>query len=353
MQFASFWNGVMRPSALSTLTALITLITICVAGISLKQSGLDEHYAGFLARSPRDHHLFVTSQLEQLASQSDERPLIAIVGASVTLSSFGQTKQVADEVFSATGQDVQVVALATGRQNILEHLMIIDNLPANRPVTVVLGVGPSRLTWTKEDMQEAIAFDNFGVSSPNFDLVAQRIGLELPLRTGITALDHSKFYLARLQHLLENLLGRLTRGPIARSETQWLDRKMPDNERHERSKRVMARFENFDEKVPLNLDLLQDLITLAKERDNINLVLVEHAISPQFLDEYFGQEEYQDYLELMETVSERNSIPYWKLALDARLSNKSFYDWAHINDAGTQDLLRASLIQRTVRMNYE
>ena len=84
----------------------------------------------------------------------------------------------------------------------------------------------------------------------------------------------------------------------------------------------------------------------------MKLVLVEHAVSPQFVDRYLGQDMYNEHLSQMDRFAKSNNIPYWRLALDADLGNDHYSDWAHISSLEAQSRLREALVQRTMEAFY-
>lgn len=338
----SFLRGLTSPSAWSVLSMLLTLALMAGAAIFLLPRMMRSDQAVLLADNPADHQLFVTAMLYRL-EESDPRPLVAIVGASVTRSSFGASEAIEAALRERTGRDYQVVNLSTGRQSLLDHMQIIDLLPRDRPVTVVLGLGPSRLTRDLQDYAVALAQPRLGISAAGFDRALRELGLPAPRQTGIAVLDHADFYLARHRNIARNIAKFALGRTIAQNEAEYLGRSLDPEQFAEHSALVLSR---FGRDAAISRTLLDRLLDQVSARRNLSLVLVEHPINPRFIDGYLGRRRYQAHLDYMRRTAAAHGVPYWTLGLDARLAPDSYYDWAHIRSAAAQTRLRTLLADR-------
>lgn len=341
---------------LAALTAPSGLSVAIMAGVA---AGLFLAFAGFVqwaaatgradlfASHAVDHNAFVSADLAALSDRPEDPPLLAIIGASVTRSSFGTTAEIAAALAARTGQAVEVVNLCTGRQPILSHLALIENLPENRPVTVVLGIGPSRLTIDRASLQELYDGDYLALSGRLERRLARGIGVDPGRQTGIALLDDGNFYAGRLTALAKNAARILLHGrPVQQDEEQYIGRRLAPEALRIRSQIIVTRFENAEATIAMNRALLAETVAYVKTRPNLRLVLVEHPVNPVFVDDHLGQARYGDHLAFLRRFAKAEGLPYWTLGLDLGLGQGAFYDWAHIADDAAQVALRAALADR-------
>lgn len=147
----SFLRGLLTPSIVSTTSGILTACALGLAAVVIVPALLRSEHHALFSISPRDHELFVTSRLFRLASEESQTPAVAIIGASVTQSSFGTMAEITEAIDAAGGAPTEVVSLTSVRQNLNEHLLMIDRLPRDRPVVAVIGVGPLRFARTREE----------------------------------------------------------------------------------------------------------------------------------------------------------------------------------------------------------
>lgn len=346
---ALFWHAATTPSGLSV------KVMIGAAAILMLLFGIGFQFAAktalgeLFANGPVDHNAFVVNQLGALSDEPTKRPLLVLIGASVMRSSFGTTEEIETAFRHRAGQAVDILNLCTARQPILEHLALIDRLPRNRPVIVMLDTGPSSFTINREMLKELYDGDYLAVWSSEESDVAKQVGVNIGRHTGITLLDYPFFYLSRTSSFVKNL-ARLAIGhhPIRHDEEQYIGKKLPEERYRSNAIEIMKRFENADETIAFNRDLLTRTITFAKSRPNIRLALVEHPINPSFVSEYLGTERYSKHLAYMRDFAEKNDVPYWTIGLDLKLGPESFYDWAHISSDDAQKAMREVLVDRVV-----
>jgi hypothetical protein len=251
-----------------------------------------------------------------------------------------------------TGQSVDVVNLCSSRQPILSHLALIENLPRNRPVTVILGLGPARFTSDRAHLQNLYDGDYLPLSGPAEQALAREIGLDPGRATGIALIDDRIFYTGRIRALVKNLGRILLRGsPVQQDEKQYIGKRMVSAEAFNTlSALLAARFDNAEMTIAMNRNLLARTVAFAKTCPNLRLVLVEHPINPNFLADHLGQTRYDDHLAFMRRFAEAEGLPYWTLGNDLGLGEEAFYDWAHIASEEAQSALRMALADRLAGM---
>ena len=308
---------------------------------------MENGHGGLFAMSPFDSDAFVTSELEAMKDEPTDKPLLAIAGASVTYSSFGTEEEIQRDFRKATGIDVDVALLSSGRIPISSANMILDRLPKNRPVIAVLGIGPSRFTMDRTEVESPYRTTRFGITSPADQAIRKDLGVNTRTPTGFVAIDQGGFYIARLGAFVRNLALTVVRGHgMVRNDERYIGLTASDKFLELRAQAVVSRFENAEANWNLNARLLERAIRLAQSRKNITLVMVEHPINPDFVANQLGQDRYAAHLAKMDALARRNNVTYWKLGYDLKLDRTNFYDWAHISSEEGQGRLRRLLVQR-------
>lgn len=344
---AAFKAGLLRPSVLSVSVMLMFLVASLIAFVLIPQHLMENGKGDLFATSSEDDDAFVTSRLASLRDDPTEKPLLAIAGASVTHSSFGTEDEIEQEYRAEFGKDADVALLSAGRMPLSGTILILDRLPKNRPVTVVLGIGPSRFTMNHAEIVSPYTQSRFGITSPADRALRGQLGMTSPNPTGYLVLDQGSFYVVRLGALLRNaVMMAVTGRGVIRDDERYVARKASDTMLKLRTQAVVDRFENSEAAWKANSELLVDVINLAKQRENIRLVMVEHPINPEFVDKHLGRELYDEYLNKMRTLAARENVPYWTIGNDLGLDESNFYDWAHISSESGQGKLRRSLIER-------
>lgn len=127
--FKAFLRGVAQPSGLAVTTMIWTAVVLVPVSVIGLQHLMRSGYAKFLANDRTDHYLFVTSAIEKISHEKSNEPLLVILGASVTLSSFGRTVEIERAVEASTGEELEVVNFSTGRQSLLDSMIALGRLP--------------------------------------------------------------------------------------------------------------------------------------------------------------------------------------------------------------------------------
>jgi hypothetical protein len=343
--FKAFWRGLTLPSALALTVAIGILIILSGVILAGTERFVASPWGGYLAASRIDYETFVTRKLLELTPGASERPLVALVGASVTRSSFGTEPDIEAEVERTTGVAAEALILCTGRQTMLEHVAVIERLiESGRPVEIVLGIGPSRFTNTPEVLNQVIQQPGLGVRSDWVNEEVLALGLPPNEPMGNYAIDNRHFLLARLQDLPRNLARGLLRGYTPTEiQTFWLGRHIEPEEYDWHSRQVMTRFADYDGAFSINLAILERLVERVKAAPQARLILVEHAINPAFLRDYLTPERYNAHVARMHAWAEEKDVTYLTLAADAGLTEDDFYDWAHVSSPEAYARLRGML----------
>ncbi len=339
-----FRRGLVESSGSSLLLTLAVASTILILFFTLfvpiMVRDLDP---GYWAANARDHDVFTTAKLLNLGTSEEPDLLLAIIGASVTRSSFGTEEQIEAAFTDRYGIAVDVENLSTSRQSLWEHLAILRMIAGHRPTIAIVGIGPIRFTADEARMREIVENPRVGIRLPGLDEQAAAMGVDPPRRTGLYAVDNWRFVIARLDSLAINL----RRGPLRQDEQPYLGREKKDrDEFNEHSRLVAARLDRFEANFDNNLAVLDTMQQQFGRREDLQLVFVEHPVNPDFVDQFMGRGDYADYLQRMQRWSKASGAHYWRIALDQEIGREHYYDWAHIRTAVAKARLRDDLIGR-------
>jgi hypothetical protein len=340
---SAFFQGLTRPSLLSLGIAALVIVSIVAAGFCLITPDLMAGNAiGYFARSSRDDDAFVTSRVLALARSTDQRPLVAIIGASATRESFGSGDDLAKTIREVTGVDAEVEILATGRQGPLEHAAILDAIRSPRPTIVVIGVGPSRFTGSAAELAESQTKPRLGFRADVLNDEARRLGFPLFVPSGIYALDNMSFVIPRIPAFL---LNTAFRGPQGQKEHRYTG-KMPEKQFDAQRNRIRQRLNHYEENFSMNKGIFDRIIARNMVPKRFAIILVEAPINPDFLDSEHLNMFYEEHVSRMIDLATELGVPYWTLAMDVGIQSSDFYDWTHVNNLDTKSRLRTELVER-------
>ena len=341
----SFLKGLTQPSLLSVFMMLITC-AICFGMVVLFPSVIFTKPVSHLFVDPKDHYYYVTANLIDLKREtSDGRPMFVIAGASVTQSSFGGTGKVSAALKGKFGQSFDVRLMTTGRQNLVEHFMIFESVPQDRPVFAVLGVGPSRFTWGNDEYLSTYANQRFGVSSPAYLAQLARLDPDFEPPSGSPLVQHTNFYVARTEDVLIRFARAVLGKASGRNQNQYIGGPVSDEAYRELATRVAERFHGAEDRIAFNHSLFRDLLAFIRSRGNIELVVMEHPIRPGFVSDFLGEEVYARHLADMKRITSEAGVSYLVANDETELSVDDFFDWAHIRTKSAQDQLRAAILE--------
>lgn len=341
-----FVRGATEPSVLSVSVA-VAMVALVLGGCLLVVSPalISTGFVRYLASTGYDYDAFVTSKVFALQRSEDERPLVALVGASVTRMSFGTERQIDEAVLAASGVDVEAELLCTGRQNYLENTAIIEEILSDRPMVIVLGVAPGRFSWRPEAIAQSHLSPRLGFRSEATDREAPALGLEPYDSRGNYFLDNADFLLPRMKFVMTHAL---LQNPATIEENRYTGRTQLPAQFEDRSSAVAKRFGEYEANFEFNAGLLRRLVERVRSFPNAEIVFVEEAINPVILGEYIEPGAYDAYLERMEALARELQVPYWRISQEAEVTEDEFFDWAHINSLDARERMRTILANNLV-----
>lgn len=336
-----FVRGATEPSVLSVSVA-VAVVALVLGGCLLAVSPalISTGFVRYLASTRYDYDAFVTSKVFALQRSEDERPLVALVGASVTRMSFGTERDLDEAIRAASGVEVEAELLCTGRQNYLENTAIIEEILSDRPMVIVLGVAPGRFSWRPEAIAQSHLSPRLGFRSVATDREAPALGLEPYESKGNYFLDNADFLLPRMKFVLTHAL---LQNPVSIEENRYTGRQQLPAQFEDRSAAVAKRFGEYEANFDFNADLLRRLVDRVRSFPNAKIVFVEEAINPVILGQYLEVDAYERYLARMAGLAEELQVPYWQISREAEVTEAEFFDWAHINNLDARERMRTIL----------
>lgn len=336
-------TGLTRPSWLSMLTCGAVVGALGLFALSVNEQFVGRHFSPFIPLDSLDYFPAASFDAVRMESSADPRPALVIMGASATNESVLETPEL-EEALRAAGLDMQVFRLTTSRQNLWESQALAAKLPRDRPAVFVLGIGPSRFTWTKQQLQRTVWFPNLGFRSEVIDDNARAAGLSPQRRTGFYVLDNRNFFLPRAV----KAAGRyLTNRPVEIIRFRYdTSRVGPQEETvwQQRGDLIMQRMNDYEQKYAFNVEFLRGFVKDIESNPAWDFALVEHPLNPRFIDEFLGQENYDRFRQHMESFAAGQDIPFWRPYVEAGLTPADYHDWAHVNS----DAARQKTTQRLI-----
>ncbi|WP_300064320.1 hypothetical protein [uncultured Roseobacter sp.] len=341
----AFIRGLLQPSPVAVaIAATILTLGIGFCFFRISPDFVAQHGARYLPMSGRDHSFFVTNAILELQQSEDTRPLLLIVGASVTRASYGSEASLERKILESTGRDVEVRVLCIGRQPLIQNIANIDEvLTDKRPTTVVFGIGPGNFFSGDEVIRDIIEEPRLGYRSERINLEAERLGLASFRITNNYFYDNLDFFMLRRLSPLKNVLS----GPFEQEQTRYIGRNQkPPKKFHEHSMEVLARLDDFQEGMPYTFDLLNRSLERWRQFDSFKIIFSDMAVNPVFVRDYLGEDVREDYLARMRVWAAKQNVDFAMLQPKVGLHPDDFFDWGHIRSADAVRRLQDALIDR-------
>lgn len=316
---------------------------VLAIGLLANPTNIAASKPGLFAKGNIDHDAFSTWKLMNVRAQPENtKPLIAMVGASVELSSYGTETEIERAFERRYGVDVDVRNFSTDRQSLVEHYGVIEALPRTRPIIAIVGIGPARFTSDIERLREVVEGRRIGLSMPRVVDEGLTYGIEPPPSTGVYCIDNLNYLAARYPYVLANLL----RQPPVQDESEYLNKKRPPDEFRKHNAMLAERFEDYDRHFDMNLKVLEDMQADLATAPNLRTVFVEHPVNPIFVRNFWGEANYQDHLARMRAWQQQSGATYWQIYLERDIGPDAYFDWAHIRTQQARDVLLDELLVR-------
>jgi hypothetical protein len=326
----AFVEGLTRPSPVAIGLALaFNLLIFAALAIVLTPEFIAARPAGLLAEHPADYDAFVTSRVIAVGLQPVEQPVLLILGGSTIRSALLES-DLAEGLRDGDLHGIRVIKLCTSRQTLWESLALAEHLPAGARGVVLVGVSPTLLAMGEEELSELARHPRLGIRSQLLDAELHRRGLPVGPRSGIHLLDNAAFLLPRLGNLLRHAR---TGSPQEELDSRYVGtRPAPAAVASAVAERVNRRFDDLPANRPSNVVLLDQIVGTIRARTQLQIVLVESPLNPEFVQVNRRQDVVAEHRTQMAEFARARGLTYVLLDDAAALSPADFHDWAHLAD---------------------
>jgi hypothetical protein len=343
--WAAFASGLLRPSLLSAVIALVSCAAAVIAAdIFITEDSMAGPDSAFYAQDTLDDYAFATSDALRFLSHPPQGDHVALIGTAAMREALGTDEDIAARIERGYGKAIPVVDFMNGGQSGIEMAALADSLGHDFQGVVVLGISFSRLAADSSELRTLVREPRLAFVSPAADVEIRAAGFKVPHRIGNYLIDNYKFFVARYRSILWHLISG-TR-PHHDSRT-YLGRPPADAKQWASDSAILkARLAHYDERADNNLGSMDRVIRLFPDRRKVRIVLLEIPLNPRAADDLVGHSFVDAHRARMQAFAEREGVVYWDLNQVAGLTPDDFQDWAHINSASAQDRWTSALIDR-------
>lgn len=337
--FATVWSvfkgAALKPSTAALTIALLVpsiLFGLCLAFIT--PGLMASSTAAYFSSGAWDDYTDLTSHALAISFDHSDQPVVIILGASDTRESITNHAAITEIVHDRTGLRPVIYNLASSDQTFWEMAAIIDQIPADRPAVIVMGLGAGRFSMSPGRLAELIDNPRLGFRSTVIDDEAQRAGLVVPSRTDNYFIDNAKFFLSRLPPFMENVA---TQHPRKRRYNLYLtSSKAPESRWQEFSGSIQARLEKYEVNFDSNMTVLSRILDRLSDRPGQSAVFLVPPKNPRDAANGLWAEFYRMHLARLEEISQDYDVPLWMLDDEIGIKEADFYDASHLNDNDVQ-----------------
>lgn len=354
---AAFAEGVLVPSRLAfwSMLAGFSLGLVVVVWFFSYQT-LATPAGNYLARSYKDSYAIATQRALAVAQSPADRPLLLILGSSVTSSAIASDDAVRRALAVATGQDWDVAILATSLQGPLEQLTLLDAVLApeaqhDRRIVVALGVEATRSYWSSKSILQMAGHVRLGLRSRWADDELRKLGGTPAPRSSFYPFDNWGFFLVNGPRALMRLVIHAPVRP--RYDYYAFKQRGPKDAATERSQIAAQIRDDNAETDGVYLDLLRALARHLADFPSVTLVLIPERPSPDLvaneaLAGRLAQEDarYRDF-------AHEIGADYWPIFTEVATPAAAWFDDLHIGDPATQRTLGNALALHVAGLGRE
>ena len=278
-------------------------------------------------RNPEDSFTYVSWQVGKARQDEPDMPGLYLLGGSSARESIVSGDALAAEIEELGGPRVAAYNLGSINQNFAESLTVLESAP-DTPAWLLVGVNLGRFTATREQNAEQAQGREFLLESGAVrSFVSSRWGLEeyqFTILPGIWAYvtdwmrKHGGSLLDGRPPSIEYELHRYSE-KTRRSDSQ--------------KKRLVTRWNTsrrpvFERNRVANLQVLEELLVLARERD-VNLVLLELPLNKEIVKDAFASSQ-RTYQIPVAKLADEYGYPYIDLNKTVDIPSRDFQDLSHL-----------------------
>jgi hypothetical protein len=244
----------------------------------------------------------------------------------------------------ATGQDWQVVILATAAQSPLDQFTLAERAlqsqgPDSPPAVVALGFGLTRLHWTLEDMTKDAEHPRIGLRSDWADAELRAMGGEPEPQTGFYPFDNRDFLLL---NGAKSLLRLMLDQPSARQVDQYA-RPLSDTPLAEIRRMMGARARASEGLIPGYLAQTARLAARVASLPGTRLVLIEEPLSPGIVAQEGLAPLHERLMAARAADPDTAALPFWPVAAQAGLTEADYFDDLHMKTGPAQTAVQQAI----------
>ena len=320
-----YWAGATQPSLAALLTCLLVIL-LGTTGLNLfipKLMASEKHR--YFAKNGNDVDVFTTGNALALANRSVNSPAVVILGASAIRNAI-MTEKIEELLERDTGARINVFDLTTSRQTFWDAAALADMIPKSSKGIAVIGVGANRLTFDPSYLAELVREPRLACCSVMFDQEARLAGIPPRSLTGVYLWDNRKFFLARSNYTIKNLIT----GPPNRFHRYLGKKPKAQREWQDHNQRVMDRFKHYAQQAEENLAVISRIVERLRTKTSMSVVLLEPPMNQKFVREYMGEDRQNRYQTRIRRFAQEHDLLYWDLNDKAKLTESDYYDWCHL-----------------------
>ena len=323
-------EGLLKPSALSLGAAFVVLASaVSFAATHITEQEMAGPLPGLVAESPADYDAFVSGEAIRLRARGTAQPMIVVLGSSSIREAIDPA-DVAAELAARGRSGISVHNFGTGRQPLVQSLVLSDHVPDGASGVLVVGVGPSRFTDSRDALRAEAASPRLALRSDSLDELLARDGGHVRPRRASYLLEHLGFFVPRTGQLLHRSLGG---SAVRRNAHRYIGlAPLAGTEWERQLHGVTARWGRYREESGWNVELLTELVERVQRRTLMRVVLVEHPLSARFRRESGCDDVVRSHRELMAGVAGQLGAQHLILEELTELTDGDFCDWAHLRD---------------------
>ena len=341
---SSFWKvfgrALVTPSMLSLAVAGATIlilfsIYLAVFGQWFTASPLYK----LQMTEPLDTYTNVTHKV--LSRQGSPRPAVVLLGTSVAVRCFESESYLAQQIGDLTGKVLPVHDLTTDQQAVWEMISLLEHLPPGQDGVVVIGITSGVLQLpvhgeSSASLNSLIRNPRLGLTSTQLDEKAREAGIDVPVRTGIFAIDNAEFVLSRRTALVKNLIDGGTEYGEPLDAWWYSEVDKPEFWDEEILDATSAEV-SYHANSQAHFATLAWLFDWLRDSGDVKIILAEMPINPRWWSTEEGSRFFNGYRRDLETFARKAEVDLVKLTDVLPLKPEDFVDMeGHIRTAETR-----------------
>lgn len=327
----SFLQGATQPNLASASIMLGIVLASFLAYIAVVNDRLmaSDGYRYFMD-GDLDTQTYATHQL--LSARPGNDTSVFVFGSSVMVRCIKDRSTLAERVSAKSNREVIAYDLSTDAQNNWEVEAMIDRIPDGGRGVVVLGASYGMWMNSPEDLEELIEAPKLGFPTPTIDDAAREMGLDVPLRTGIFALDASPYYLPRRTLVLKNLVrgGEVYGDPL---EAYWMDMVNDPDFWAEEKAQLPEYAAAVDANLEMNLASVARAIETLRTKGDYEMILFDAPINPGWFELEDGRAFFTKINQAMSALADEHGVAFASARDLVDLTASDFVDFeGHISN---------------------